>query len=142
MGRCKFDLENQSKGLFEDVLIDGNVQKDWEMFALDFKQDFLEKVKKDKWSPISDYKEPTLYRAILEIKDEPKDTYLKLDVWQTTVVFINEFNIGKYYDVGPQKTLYVPATLLKKGENEILLFETSRPTNQIELIDHPIWDKI
>ena len=38
---------------------------------------------------------------------------------------MNGFNIGRYNnDRGPQKTLYVPAPLLKVGKNEIIVFET------------------
>ena len=36
---------------------------------------------------------------------------------------VNGFNIGRFWNTaGPQKTLYVPAPLLKKGDNEIILF--------------------
>ena len=37
-------------------------------------------------------------------------------------MFINGFNIGRYWNRGPQKTLYVPAPLLKSGKNEVRLF--------------------
>jgi ABC-type multidrug transport system fused ATPase/permease subunit len=38
-------------------------------------------------------------------------------------VMVNGFNIGRYWEKGPQKSLYVPASLLKEGENEIVIFE-------------------
>jgi beta-galactosidase len=39
-------------------------------------------------------------------------------------VTVNGFNIGRYFNpAGPQKTLYVPAPLLREGENEIVVFE-------------------
>lgn len=31
---------------------------------------------------------------------------------------VNGFNLGRYWNVGPQRTLYVPAPVLKRGENE------------------------
>ena len=37
-------------------------------------------------------------------------------------IFINGFNIGRYWEIGPQRTLYVPKELLKE-ENEIVIFE-------------------
>ena len=50
---------------------------------------------------------------------------------------INGFNIGRYYnDAGPQKTLYVPAPILKKGKNEILVFESdSTDRFSVEFLD-------
>jgi len=43
--------------------------------------------------------------------------------WRKGVIFVNGFNIGRYWDVGPQKTLYVPAPLLRPGPNQLLMFE-------------------
>jgi beta-galactosidase len=40
------------------------------------------------------------------------------------VAFINGFNLGRYWEIGPARTLYIPAPLLKMGDNEIVLFET------------------
>ena len=38
---------------------------------------------------------------------------------------INGFNLGRYWTpAGPQMTLYIPAALLKQGENELIIFET------------------
>ena len=36
---------------------------------------------------------------------------------------VNGFNLGRYWNVGPQKTLYVPAPLLREGENEVIVFD-------------------
>ena len=36
----------------------------------------------------------------------------------------NGFNLGRFWNIGPQKKLYIPAPLLKKGDNEIVIFET------------------
>ena len=41
-------------------------------------------------------------------------------------VFINGFNIGRYWNIGPTLDLYIPAPLIKKGKNEIVVFETER----------------
>ena len=46
---------------------------------------------------------------------------------------INGFNIGRYWEVGPQKTLYVPASLLKNGENEIVVFESDGLNGRCEV---------
>ncbi|XP_065182869.1 beta-galactosidase-like [Sycon ciliatum] len=52
------------------------------------------------------------------------DTFLYTDVLGKGQVFINDFNLGRYWPlVGPQKALYVPANLLLEGQNKIAIFE-------------------
>ena len=43
--------------------------------------------------------------------------------WNKGHVYVNGFNLGRYWTVGPQLTLYCPGPLLKEGENEIVAFE-------------------
>ncbi len=71
------------------------------------------------------YTTPTFFRGTLEIDGTPCDTFLRLDGFHKGFVKINGFNIGRYFnDAGPQKTLFVPAPILKTGKNEILVFES------------------
>ena len=44
--------------------------------------------------------------------------------WGKGCAFLNGFNLGRFWEIGPQNRLYIPAPLLKEGENEIILFET------------------
>jgi beta-galactosidase len=69
--------------------------------------------------------EPFFYRGSLHIEDvlDIKDTFLRLEGWTKGVAFVNGFNLGRYWNKGPQQTLYVPAPLLRQGENEIIIFE-------------------
>ena len=39
------------------------------------------------------------------------------------VIWVNGFNLGRYWEIGPQKTLYIPGPLLKQGKNEIVVLE-------------------
>jgi beta-galactosidase len=117
-------MSSARKSVGGDVLIDGKVHQHWEIFPLEFKPHFVNKLKNEKWRPLEAYKSPALYRATLVIKGTPKDTFLKLDDWHTVVVFINGLNLGRYSNIGPAKTLYVPSGVLKKGLNDIYLFET------------------
>lgn len=50
---------------------------------------------------------------------------------------VNGFNIGRYFNsAGPQKTLYIPAPLLKTGDNEIIVFETDNCADPVvEFVD-------
>ncbi|MBP9988704.1 MAG: beta-galactosidase [Ruminococcus sp.] len=78
-------------------------------------------------------------KGYLEIDDKPCDTFIRLDSMHKGVVFVNGFNLGRYFnDAGPQKTLYCPAPMLKKGKNEIVVFETDYVENAaIEFTDTP-----
>jgi len=70
--------------------------------------------------------------------DEACDTFLELDGWGKGCVFLNGFNLGRFWEIGPQKRLYIPAPLLKIGKNEIIVFETEgKATGVIELKDEP-----
>ena len=65
--------------------------------------------------------------------------FLKLDSFTKGFVLVNGFNVGRYYTpAGPQKTLYIPAPLLKQGENEIIVFESdSFHSPTVEFVDTP-----
>lgn len=72
-------------------------------------------------------------------KAEKKDCFIKLDGFTKGFVSVNGKNLGRFWNVGPQKTLYLPGCWLKEGENEIIVFEQEgfkKP--QIEIINYPI----
>jgi beta-galactosidase len=74
-------------------------------------------------------KTPTFLRGYLDIEDEPCDTFIRTDGFTKGFVTVNGFNLGRYWRVGPTKTLYVPAPMLKKGRNEIMVFESDGATD-------------
>ena len=65
---------------------------------------------------------PAFYRGTLQV-DQPADTFIDMDGWTKGVVWVNGFNLGRYWERGPQGTLYVPGPLLRKGGNEVVIFE-------------------
>ena len=107
----------------------------WQMYPLEMKD--LSGVKYEKCD--GGVEKSSFLRGVLNIEDEPKDTFIRLDGFHHGFVTVNGFNLGRYYnDAGPQKTLYCPAPMLKTGENEILVFETdSSDRNVIEFVDVP-----
>jgi beta-galactosidase GanA len=38
-------------------------------------------------------------------------------------VYVNGHNLGRFWNIGPQQRLYCPSGWLKKGENEIIVFD-------------------
>jgi beta-galactosidase len=77
--------------------------------------------------------QPSFYKAVLHIEDEPADTFLLMDSWTKGLVYCNGFNLGRYWNKGPQQTLYIPAPLLRQGDNEFIVFELHQ-TDQSELV--------
>ncbi len=41
--------------------------------------------------------------------------------WEKGVVFINGLNLGRYWSIGPQQTLYLPGPFLNSGINQVQL---------------------
>jgi beta-galactosidase len=54
---------------------------------------------------------------------KPGDVFLDMHQWGKGIVFVNGYNLGRYWQVGPQQTLYLPGCWLKKGANDIVVFE-------------------
>ena len=134
MGRVNFGplMERQRKGIAECAQINGHIHYNWTMYPLpldnvdrlDFDRDCTEGL-------------PTFYRFVFAV-EEAGDTFLELDGWGKGCVFLNGFNLGRYWEIGPQRRLYIPAPLLRQGENEIIVFETEgKATGVIELKDEP-----
>lgn len=66
---------------------------------------------------------PAFYAYEAEV-DEPCDTLLRLEGFTRGVAFINGFNLGRHWTVEySENKLYVPAPLLKKGKNKIVVFD-------------------
>jgi len=133
MGRVNFgyNMNAQQKGIRGPILLQGEIHQGVEVFplgmsnldTLDFSREYVANT-------------PSFSRFYLTI-DEPHDTFLQLDGFHKGFVIINGFNIGRYYHVGPQKTLYVPGPILKAGKNEIIVFESDGTVSQtIEFLDH------
>jgi beta-galactosidase len=87
---------------------------------------------------------PAFYRGEF-IAKAGIDTFIHMKGWVKGNVWINGFNIGRYWDIGPQETLYVPGELLRDGRNEIQIFEIHRPAHDLKvdfigthIIDGPI----
>ncbi len=123
VGRENFgtNLENQRKGIWGGVKINGHRQFGFEIYSLpldesqiadiDFNANFKENV-------------PAFYRFDFDVKQKC-DTFVDMRGFGKGCVFINGFNLGRFWDIGPQKRLYLPAPLLKSGKNTIVVFEIS-----------------
>ena len=86
---------------------------------------------------------PVLYSGSFNL-DKVGDTFLDMAHWGKGIVFVNGINWGRYWKVGPQQTLYLPGCYLKKGKNDIVIFEQLNDTKQSSLsgVTTPVLDKV
>ncbi|SEC79725.1 beta-galactosidase [Streptomyces sp. 2231.1] len=66
-----------------------------------------------------------LYRGTVTVRGAG-DARLELPGWTRGFAWINGFGLGRYWSVGPQRSLYVPGPVLREGENEVWLLELQR----------------
>ncbi|MGH3859653.1 beta-galactosidase [Actinokineospora sp.] len=100
------------KGLLGGVEVDGVALSDWEVLR-------LAEVDKIHFGQLGG---PLYRRGVLEV-DEPADTFIDLPGFAKGVVWVNGFNLGRYWDRGPQTRLYVPKPVLVEGANEIVVLD-------------------
>ncbi len=119
MGRTNFGSKMmRKKGIAGRCLIDSRIHFHWDAWTLPM--DNLDKVVYSEEAP---EEKSVFYRGTFDI-DTPDYTFLRLDNFTKGFVVINGFNIGRYWEIGPQKTLFVPKSILKAGKNEIVVFES------------------
>ncbi|MGO4789983.1 beta-galactosidase [Paenibacillus sp. 2KB_20] len=137
MGRINYGPKLKDfKGITEGVRMNNQFLYDWSIYPLP-----LENPNAAPFQPLAGPLEqrdrPTFYRGEFSV-DDIGDTFLRLDGWGKGVVWVNGFNLGRYWEQGPQAALYLPGPLLKQGRNEILVFELHHTeTASIELVDQP-----
>ena len=104
------------KGLIGGVWLDGSELTGWENHSLP-----LAEIKGLKGSK-SPHTGPTFYRGTFEVTD-PASTYLDLRNWSFGAVWVNGHNLGRYWDRGALRALFLPAHFMKRGKNEIVVLE-------------------
>lgn len=83
---------------------------------------------------------PAYYRATFTIA-EVGDTFLSMLNWSKGMVWVNGHALGRYWEIGPQQTLYLPGCWLKEGENEIIVLDMAGPVKpETEGLRQPILD--
>lgn len=142
LGRINYGariVENH-KGITQPITIGGSrISGNWNMYGLPLSQ-----------MPAVDalpegYKTgcPVYYRAKFTL-DKVGDTFLDMEKWGKGIVFVNGHNLGRYWKVGPQQTLYLPGCWLKEGENEVVVFEQLNDHRKYSLssVTEPVLEKL
>ncbi|MFG3017912.1 beta-galactosidase family protein [Streptomyces sp. NPDC048254] len=71
---------------------------------------------------------PAFHHGTFDVRT-PADTFLALPGWTKGQAWVNGFHLGRYWNRGPQHTLYVPAPLLRPGSNDLVLLELHATTS-------------
>lgn len=140
MGRINFGpyLLQNNKGIIGKVELDHQTIENWKIYSLPF-----DSTKTITFSnKNSNLETPIIKKGNFNLS-KTRDTYLDLSNWGKGVVWVNGYNLGKYWKIGPQQTLYLPKEWLKEGKNEIIIFEMLEPSkNDLKGIETPILDKL
>jgi len=133
MGRANYGEHlTDPKGLIKNLWLGEQYFFHWEMFKIEM--DRLPEA----YELSGEERFPKFFRGSFDA-DEGMDTYVDTQGFTKGNVFINGFNLGRYWNAaGPQQRLYLPGPLLKKENNEIVVLELENTTtDQIQLLDQP-----
>lgn len=130
------------KGITDKVeLVIGGEAKEltgWEVFNLPLESGGFQSMKFKPGATDA----PAFYRARFDLP-RTGDTFLDFSGWGKGVAWLNGHNLGRYWNIGPQQTLYCPAPWLKQGANELVVFELNGTTNHsVAGLATPILDRV
>ncbi len=119
MGRINFGQELiDRKGITRRVTLNGMTLMNWQVYRLPMDSKFITGINPSK----TINKQGLFFKGEFTL-DKAADTYIDMSNYQKGVVWVNGHNLGRYWDIGPQHSLYCPASWLIKGKNEIIIFD-------------------
>ena len=117
-GRINYShqLRGERKGLGQFVTLNGDSVAGWQMYPLPMLHPETLKYSK------ADCSGPCFYRGSFTV-DRLGDTFLDTSNLGKGQLWVNGHALGRFWKIGPQKTLYVPGPWLKQGANEVVVFD-------------------
>lgn len=142
MGRINFGSEvHDRKGLiapieFSDKTANKVTVKEWSVFNISYDERMLNNLKFKKITNSQSL--PGIWKGEITI-DKVGDVFLDVSKWGKGVVWVNGYCLGRYWNIGPTQTMYIPAPWLKNGANKILVLDLSGPEEPVvKGLDKPI----
>ncbi|MGI8499023.1 MAG: glycoside hydrolase family 35 protein [Gemmatimonadaceae bacterium] len=123
-GRVNFTkaLRSERKGITQRVMLGDRELTGWEMFSLP-----MTSPGRLPFHTVSgDAPTPAFYRGRFRL-DRPGDSFLDTRGWGKGSVWVNGHHLGRFWSIGPQQTLYVPGPWLRRGRNEVVVFDLNVP---------------
>jgi beta-galactosidase len=139
-----FNQPNSRKGLQENPTLDGKPLQGWQIYSLPMD----DPSQLPPAAPVggapgnSAPTGPMLYTGTFTLP-QTGETYLDMRKWHMGVAWVNGHNLGRFWDVGASRSLYLPSVWEKPGQNQITILELGTPpaTPQIKgvpnLVDVP-----
>ncbi len=120
--------------------------KNWEVYNLEDTPEFYDAMEFfpiGAFSPGENGRLPIgVYKGTFQV-DKPSDTFLNFETWGKGLVYVNGHPLGRIWEIGPQQTLYMPGCWLKKGENDIMVFDIVGPKDPVsEGLVKPLIDNL
>jgi len=128
MGRINFGQELiDRKGITDRVTLNGMTLMNWDIHKLPFDSGFLEHLKP---GGLEKGRCGAFFHGSFELTSVA-DTFFDLARYKKGLVWINGHNLGRFWEIGPQQRLYCPASWMKTGKNEILIFDLHQTDPQL-----------
>lgn len=132
MGRVNYGAHlKDSKGITYGIGLGNTFISHWQAYTLPF--DDISKVEYKDDVPAFNG-EPIILKAEFEA-DECCDTFVKLPSFKKGIIIINGRVLSRHWEVGPQKSAYLPAPFLKKGKNELVVIEFEGYDEPVAILD-------
>jgi beta-galactosidase len=124
-GRINFSLQlrGERKGITKQVTLGGKPVNNWQIYSLPMNEP--EKLPFSAEACTG----PCFYRGTLDV-DAPGDTFLDTSAFTKGFVWVNGHALGRIWSIGPQKALYLPGPWLKKGANDVVVFDLEGATGR------------
>ena len=121
MGHFNFGLgmEDDPKGISGDVVLGGVCLTSWTIRAKSLSEESVVNAKGQKRV---DGAPGGHFRGSFRL-DSVADTFIDMSKWSKGTVYVNGHNLGRYWKIGPQYSLYCPAPWLRTGTNRIDIIE-------------------
>jgi len=128
MGRINFaQYLIDRKGITDRVTLNGMTLMNWKVYNLPMDDKYIYNLRSSNRNP---GKEGIFFKGSFFLST-PGDTYLDLSNFRKGIAWVNGHNLGRFWNIGPQKRLYCPATFLRKGTNEMIVFDLTQTQAQI-----------
>ncbi|MCU0472618.1 MAG: beta-galactosidase [Bacteroidales bacterium] len=120
MGRINFGRNLiDRKGITGSVTINGTTIMNWKLYKLPMDKKFIYNLRS---SGRVVNKQGVFFRGLFSLA-YTGDTYFDLSNYTKGIVWVNGHNLGRYWEIGPQKRLFCPSSFIKPGLNEILILD-------------------
>jgi beta-galactosidase len=129
-------LQEGQSGITRSVSLAGHELSGWQVYCLPMNgPEELKDWKKEARGG------PAFHRGIFTLASVA-DTYLDVRELGKGFVWVNGHNLGRTWGIGPQQSLFLPAPWLRKGVNQVVVFDfTDLDTPRLRGVENPIWSK-